>query len=320
MAVFDKIKNKISFEIKLYRETNAKISVLQFVRDFLIRDGMKLYNRIEFAKQEEIKRFLKSDLSDVIEKYKEKDIVNHKKIRPVNVWTFWGQGFENAPDIVKKCNEQLRYQAEKSKVIKIVELDLNNYKNYVKIPENIVRLYHNGSLSVVNFSDILRVFLLSQCGGGWVDATVYVSSPLDEIYNSPIYTVKHDLFKEKEHVCKGKWSSFFMAATQRNLLFPYLQDAFSAYCEKHDFFISYFLIDCLIAIGYEEISQIKAEIDNVPQNNKGVFRLIDALKAEATDDTIQRILEENSIHKLAYQIKDPSLVVKRLETISERKV
>ena len=156
--------------------------------------------------------------------------------------------------------------------------------------------------------------------GGWVDATVYVSSPLDEIYNSPIYTVKQDLFKEKEHVCKGKWSSFFMAATQGNLLFPYLQDAFSAYCEKHDFFISYFLIDCLIAIGYEEISQIKAEIDNVPQNNKGVFRLIDALKAEATDDTIHRILEENSIHKLAYQIKDPSLVVKRLETISERKV
>ena len=165
MAVFDKIKNKITFEIKLYRETNAKIAVLQFVRDFLIRDGMKLYNRIEFAKQEEIKRFLKSDLSDVIEKYKEKDTVNHKKIRPVNVWTFWGQGFENAPDIVKKCNEQLHYQAEKSKEIKIVELDLNNYKSYVKIPENIVRLYYNGSLSVVNFSDILRVFLLSQCGG-----------------------------------------------------------------------------------------------------------------------------------------------------------
>lgn len=59
MAVFNKIYNKLTFEVKLYKETNAKIAILQFARDFLIRDGMKLYSKIEYAKQEEIKRFLK---------------------------------------------------------------------------------------------------------------------------------------------------------------------------------------------------------------------------------------------------------------------
>lgn len=166
MAVFNKIYNKLTFEVKLYKETNAKIALLQFVRDFLIRDGMRLYNKVEYAKQAEIKRFLKNDLDAVIKKYKAKKVSYFNKPKQSNIiWVFWGQGFENAPSIVKQCNRQLHYQASKSQELKVIELNLQNYEKYIQLPKNIVEKFNSGSLSIVNFSDILRSFLLRDYGG-----------------------------------------------------------------------------------------------------------------------------------------------------------
>lgn len=321
MAVFNKIYNKLTFEVKLYKETNAKIAILQFVRDFLIRDGMRLYNKVEYAKQDEIKRFLKKDLATIIKKYRTEKVSCFDKPKQCNrIWVFWGQGFENAPSIVKQCNKQLHYQASKLQDLQVIELDLKNYEKYVQLPKDIVEQFNSGSLSIVNFSDILRSFLLRDYGGGWIDATVFMSSTLSEIYSSPVYTVKHELFKEKEHICKGKWSSFFMGATQRNVLFPYLCDAFSSYCQKHSFFIRYFLIDCLIAIGYEEIEEIRKEIDEIKPNNRGVFLLVNALKNDAKSDEVDKILRENTVHKMAYQIKGAESVAEKLKMISEREL
>lgn len=33
MAAFNTIYNKLTFEVELYKETNAKIAILQFIRD-----------------------------------------------------------------------------------------------------------------------------------------------------------------------------------------------------------------------------------------------------------------------------------------------
>lgn len=167
MAVFNKIYNKLTFEVKLYKETNAKIAILQFVRDFLIRDGMRLYNKVEYAKQDEIKRFLKKDLATIIKKYRTEKVSCFDKPKQCNrIWVFWGQGFENAPSIVKQCNKQLHYQASKLQDLQVIELDLKNYEKYVQLPKDIVEQFNSGSLSIVNFSDILRSFLLRDYGGG----------------------------------------------------------------------------------------------------------------------------------------------------------
>lgn len=164
---------------------------------------MRLYNKIEYAKQDEIKKFLKKDLDTIIKKYRTEKASCFVKLKQSNIiWVFWGQGFENAPSIIKQCNRQLHYQASKSQNLQVIELDLRNYEKYVQLPKKIVEQFKSGSLSIVNFSDILRSFLLRDYGG--IDATVFMSSTLNEIYSSLVYTVKHELFKEKEHVCKGK--------------------------------------------------------------------------------------------------------------------
>ena len=111
-----------------------------------------------------------------------------------------------------------------------------------------------------------------------------------------------------------------MAATQKNVLFPYLCEAFSSDCQKHSFFISYFLIDCLIAIGYEEIDEVRKEIDEIKPNNRGVFLLVNALQNDAKSDEVDRILKENTVHKMAYQIREAESVAKKLKIISEREL
>ena len=149
MAVFNKIYNKLTFEVELYKETNAKIAILQFIRDFLIRDGMRLYN-----------------LDTIIKKYRTEKASCFVKPKQSNIiWVFWGQGFENAPSIIKQCNRQLHYQASKSQNLQVIELDLRNYEKYVQLPKKVIEQFKSGSLSIVNFSDILRSFLLRDYGG-----------------------------------------------------------------------------------------------------------------------------------------------------------
>lgn len=317
--ILDKAIKKILFDFMLLKETNFKIAFLQFVRDFIIRDGMRFYGKVEYKKNEEIKRFLKTDLQPVIQEFKNYNI-KKEPYSTLNIWVFWGQGFEKSPELVKICLKRLEQVSVQNDNYNIIKLDLTNYINYVKLPPNIVALYEAGKLSVVNFSDILRVALLNKYGGIWVDSTVFISSNMIDIGTSSIYTVKHKLYKENEHICKGMWSTFFLVASESNVLFSYLRNAFYAYCEKHDFFINYFLIDCLIAIGYEEIPTIKMEIDSISVNNTGVFDLLRTLENDNDFNffELQEILSNNSIHKLAYQSKKVEIVIQNLKQLSDR--
>lgn len=57
------------------------------------------------------------------------------------VWTCWLQGFDKAPAMVKACQDSMRrYITDRE----IIQLTYENYKDYVTLPEHIVRKYERG--------------------------------------------------------------------------------------------------------------------------------------------------------------------------------
>ena len=82
----------------------------------------------------------------------------------LHVWTFWWQGIEQLPDILKVC-----YASQKASMIdKDVEYHIiskDNYSDYVEIPPIIMQRMEKGEMSFTHFSDYLRVCLLEKYGG-----------------------------------------------------------------------------------------------------------------------------------------------------------
>lgn len=106
------------------------------------------------------------------------------------IFVYWDKGFKFAPDIVQKCLLSVKLN---HKDWEIIELDNNNLNKYININEEIKDFYKK-EISIQAFSDIVRVFLLEKYGGFWLDATVFLKKPLDEIlsvYDTDFFGCKY---------------------------------------------------------------------------------------------------------------------------------
>ncbi|MBQ9553448.1 hypothetical protein IJU97_00315 [bacterium] len=55
-------------------------------------------------------------------------------------------------------------------------LDKDNYEKYVTLPAFIIKKVYEHKISITHLSDIIRMALLKQYGGIWVDATMFINS------------------------------------------------------------------------------------------------------------------------------------------------
>lgn len=103
------------------------------------------------------------------------------------IWTLWFQGWDNAPEVSKKCLQSWKYH---NPTWDIKELNLNNLSEYIDISKEIPEL----NLSKINklcYSDIVRLFLLKNYGGVWVDSTTFCNKPLDDWIPEQTYLFKN---------------------------------------------------------------------------------------------------------------------------------
>jgi hypothetical protein len=91
------------------------------------------------------------------------------------IWTCWFQGRETAPHLVKKC---LRSWERNNAGWEFRCLDATSIERYIALGQHID--LSRQSLTAASLSDILRILLLREFGGVWVDATLYCNRSLDE--------------------------------------------------------------------------------------------------------------------------------------------
>ena len=91
------------------------------------------------------------------------------------IWTCWFQGRQHAPPLVERClaswetlNPDWDFRC----------LDAETIGRYVDLGEHID--LRRQTITAASLSDIVRMLLLNEYGGVWVDATLYCNQPLDE--------------------------------------------------------------------------------------------------------------------------------------------
>ncbi len=97
------------------------------------------------------------------------------------IWQCWLQGRSQAPDLVKFCMQSvLKYKKKNQKVVVITA---ENFADYVKLPSLIIEKWNKGIIKPAHFADILRVNLLANYGGYWIDATCLLTNNIPAFHN-----------------------------------------------------------------------------------------------------------------------------------------
>lgn len=92
---------------------------------------------------------------------------------PRQIYLYWNQGWEQAPDLVKRCAETWPAHNPSWNVF---FLDRSSVEERINIPY----LVRSMNLPLPALSDVLRLILLKHHGGVWADATLWCARPLDD--------------------------------------------------------------------------------------------------------------------------------------------
>lgn len=238
-----------------------------------------------------------------VEKFLEKKSNQPKKFEKFPIWCCWWQGVDSMPELVRMCHKRL-HDSIPTNIAEIHVITFQNISEYVQFPDHIMEKFQQKKITMTALSDVLRAELLSQYGGMWIDATVFLTDHIpDDFFTKRYFSQKmYDEVKCQREACKGRWCGFMMTMTRENVMYDYLRDAFYYWWKYNDDLIDYVLIDYLILSGYKNLSYIKEMIDQVPNNNEGVFDMYQVLNQPYTPELYEKLTKENCIHKLTYKM------------------
>lgn len=218
------------------------------------------------------------------------------------IWLFWIQGESSLPPLSRLCIETIRKNSNGHSVILLTKKNLSQYVNISPI---IYQLFEQGNIKPAHFADIIRINVLAQEGGFWLDATMLVTKSIPEdIFQREFWTIK---IKEFGHyVSKCRWSVFTLASRKNNLLFVSLAKIFEEYFKKYPVMVDYFMFDQLINLLYEENPEIRKMIDEVPFNNPEVHALNPILGKPFHEKEWKSLTKDTFLFKLSNKTYPPS--------------
>ncbi len=258
-----------------------------------------------------VEQYVDHEMEPLVDTYNRTDSVPEDNVNQeqansekIPIWCCWWQGEEEMPEIVRMCQTRLKQVIPEEKAVFHL-ITLENYKYYVNIPVHIIEKFEKGIITMATMSDVLRFQLLSQHGGYWLDATVFFTGNIpQEYFTEPFFCQRMaaDAEKVKREACKGNWCGFSIKGIAGNIIFRYMNDAFSQWWEKHDDIIDYVLIDYLLWTGYRKIPAISSIINSVPDNNEDIFELYQVLNQPYSEELYQKMIKRNVMHKLTYKM------------------
>lgn len=251
----------------------------------------------EFAgkvKYKAITDFLYIENKDLLEAFNSKTHNDTTKIGNGNVWVLWWQGLDAAPDIVKICVNSIKKNIGNRKLI---ILDENNYKDYTNLHPRYEKMLENGVISKTQFSDLLRLNLLYNRGGVWLDSTYLLTGNLPQyISDLHFFTIRHGMSKEYP-MSKGLWTSSALGVAAQSDEIKLFINIYDRYFEKHAVLVDYLLTDYIFAVCCDRCVSIRDMFHSVPVNNINVNELLSVMNKPYTEALVKSTIKETVMNK-----------------------
>ncbi|CAM4379401.1 capsular polysaccharide synthesis protein [Weissella hellenica] len=223
---------------------------------------------------------------------------------PEYIFTYWNDGFQNAPGIVQSAHKYLSNSLSK---IKLVSLNDKNIEFYIDVPVYAKKLRNK---SIAHLSDFYRIALLNKYGGAWIDSTVMVGenfeNKLCDLYlnnKNSIVTPRYGN-EEKLQSSQGISNWFISVVEDHNRLISLQYNDILLWLKDHDEFSYYYMFhalwDFLICIdepsklNWEKSGYVSAYKSHIIQKN---------MFSTVNKDFID-ILEDNLVNKMTYKYNE----------------
>jgi Capsular polysaccharide synthesis protein len=205
-------------------------------------------------------------------------------------FTYWNTPLEDAPPIVQACLvSQLKHLGNSHRV-----MDDRHIAHAISMPSTIIT--KRDCMSTTHYSDVIRLCLLAQYGGVWLDATVFLSGPIEDSLRSSeffAYTRPHDPYLI---------SSWFLAAERSNYLILRWLELLVQYWREFNQLVDYFLLHHLFEILVLTDRRFRQVWSSMPERS---FLPPHVLQSRLLSDFNITIIEEayrqTPIHKLTYK-------------------
>lgn len=227
------------------------------------------------------------------------------------IWQYWAQGYEHVPEIVSQClNSVEQWKGDYT----IVRLTDTNLSDYIQLPAYILNKKEKGLIPIAQFSDILRVCLLSTYGGIWLDATILLTGSIPQKYRDMDFFVfqrdpnePNKKYWENAYAYYYGWNKGFrvnmlnavMFAQKNSLVITEMAQLLLAYWKGHDELPDYFFFQIL----FDVLINDKLKGQNCPIESDCTPHL---LQQSINDPKFyyynkEEIMKMTSIHKLTYK-------------------
>lgn len=143
---------------------------------------------------------------------------------PKNIWTYWHQGFDSAPLVVRKCVERIKALHPDWKIHLLNEENVTSFIDPIPIEKDKWE-----KLLIPHRSDLIRTQLLIKYGGVWIDPTCF---PIQKLDDWLIQYMDADLFFFAHPGRARIISNWFIAAPKGNYL---LEKLYNDLCEYWGF-------------------------------------------------------------------------------------
>jgi mannosyltransferase OCH1-like enzyme len=143
------------------------------------------------------------------------------------IWTYWYQGLEEAPPIVKLCVQEWEKTNPGWELILLNKDNLKTYVGPFGIDQKTKR-----DMSLAVSSDLIKLDVLIRYGGVWVDATTFPLRSLDEWIHDKMDAGFFYFYKPGRNRIISTW---FIASYKNQALLKKLKSALIEYWSNNNF-------------------------------------------------------------------------------------
>ena len=258
----------------------------------------KIANKAGQKKDNFIRNYLEQTLKPVLEQYSADDgIGSYAPDAPI--WVCWWTGEETAPPLVKRCIRSIRENAGSHPVHFITS---KNYTDFLQIPSFMLEKVETKQMGLAHLADYIRVKLLAEYGGLWLDATIFCSDTVPEsCFDIPFFTCKSPR-QDCGYVSEMRWVTFCLGGWKGNVFFRFMADAFERYWQECPRAIDYLFFDYIIELAYNQLLVPRKLIDSVPENNLHRDDLQAAMNAALPAAEFDNVLQPDTVlYKLSWR-------------------
>ena len=311
--------NKYKFRISKLDRLNKTLRKKPYKYIYKEMMPKKLFNKIQNKTYFKTQKMVGEDWDRILKEYfinkieteqiKPKKTFNNENI----IWQFWGQGwdFEKLPDVVKISYKSVE---KYKKDYEIIHLDMNNINDYLEIPAYILKKVENKKMGFAHFTDIIRLALLYNYGGVWIDATILLTDYLpqeyfemdyfmfqrdDNLENKKDWEDYDDFYFSWNNEMKVRVLNSIIFAKKNNEIIKTLLDMLLIFWEHNDLVPNYFFFQVLyteLIENYYKKKQCKIVSDTL------THELIRVWFDKFSQEKLDEITKRNNVHKLTYKI------------------